>query len=356
MNHHEDLASSIALATTLCQLDDGADHDPDLVSWMLERVPGGEFDVALQVRAVGSLWRGDPDRDFAGEVLTWLRRDADVSLAAMIRVLTAAAVLDGAGLFVCGPEAAEELGRLVADRLDRSPPRDGAGWISTEGTADVTLGIACLVTYLPDPESSASRRLAVHLADGATALREAMSRYERNPIGVAWLARVVHALLWAEERYPVGLQHLASLPWPGSGSGTMSEVTEESLITSLTVQNKELRAERDQLDHDLGARSEELRDQMFPARFGRGVATLGAAALVAAAAVFSLVALSPGSVQNWLVNVAAALALGGSILGLIYAGLKRLRLLSPWGESLLTALGKGADLVSGTTKFKQREP
>jgi len=304
-HHRDDLSSSIALAESLCILVGGKVRDVR-VGWMDGKHRAGEFDVALQVRAIRSLSARTPDGTFLADALSTLtpppNHDATgPSFAQLSRVLGAVTVLHESDLLGDDPRAVAGLARLTADALDRARSSSAAGWGSVETTADLTRAVLGLLVRL-EPESELARRLAAHVATGVAVVRGALRSYERNRSGVAWLARLVHALIMVEARYPIGLQRLASLRWPEEDwPQEVSPRADRSLLAYLAEENKNLRSRQEEFDR-----------RQLPAAVGRVAASLVAVAVLLAAGVAAIWYVGFGSLWN---------VLGNGVLLATYLGL-----------------------------------
>jgi len=212
--HREDVSSSIALGQVVALLVRDDLLDASLVDWMQGSPLAREFDAALQVRAVVAAWARAPDDDFLTDVAAALRERADLLLspAPVVRILDSVALL--AQLRLLGPDTttgAVELGEVVADLLTRFRADPEAGWLSAEATADIVRGLVVVLDRLPPERADVAARLSRRVATGADVLRRTLQRYERNPRGVAWRARLTHALVETDRRFPIGLQRLATM-------------------------------------------------------------------------------------------------------------------------------------------------
>ena len=143
--HREDLSSSIALAETLLYLLPDPAEGVDDIAWLAEEGAKRSGDLALQVRAVLAFAaRQAPDGFLGAAVETFT---ATGSLAAVVRILDAVALLNEAGLLA--DDDAEELARRARVRLlDRTPETREHGWMSVEATSALTRGLVALQARL----------------------------------------------------------------------------------------------------------------------------------------------------------------------------------------------------------------
>jgi len=343
--HREDLSSSIAHVQSLAFLSGDTPVDHELLDWMAGDPRRERFDVGIQIRAVTALGLRRPDPGFADAALQALRDQAEpASLAPVVRVLDAVAVVDQAGMFEGDHDVVRELTELVCDLLEQQPPEPGVGWLSVEATADVTRGLIALLNWLPVEDTDLAARVTDRVGAAITVLRQAFRRYERNRKAVAWLARLTHAVVLVDRRFPIGLQRLASLEWPGTSPEEMATGgAERSLLEHLAVENKTLRD-----------RENEFEDAQLAARIGRGAATLGATAAVAVPFVYVLVQVGFESIWALLGNVTVLLtALLGIVAGL-FTLLGRWHLLAGPAVKVLDWIGEAVPLLSGLSKLRRK--
>jgi hypothetical protein len=345
--HREDLSSSIALAQTLAYLEAPARVNPALALWMQDQPrTQQQFDVGLQVRAVIALGQREPDPRFLSSASQGLRQAAPklTSLAPVIRVLDALAVLHQARLLGNDPASARDLAEMVCSLLDRFRAESEIGWVSVEATADVTRGLIALLDRLPPGNLELAARVSEHVATGVTALRHAFHRYERNTRGVAWLARLSHAVMLVDRHFPIGLQRLASLEWPERPTEEPSGAsTGRSLLDYLAAENKNLR-EKERL----------LEEGRLAGSLGRGTATLLGLALVV---VPFVVLLTVVGYESWLVlagNLGVVLTLLLGILPGLFALLARWHLLAGPVARVNDWIAAAVPLVSGVGKLKRK--
>lgn len=340
--HQDDVGSSVALAQTAAFLACDSPPDPQLVRWLADRHDTQGTDMRIQVRAVFALWSGTPDPDLlcdaARLTATW---GTDLSSPApLVRVLDALAVLSQRGLLENDPVPATRLAATVCEVLDAHPAEPAVGWVSVEATADIVRGLVALLEVVP-PSDSVQGRIVSHVATGIDALRRALGRYERNPDGVAWLARVTHALVVAERRFPIGLQRLATLQWP-ERQGPTATAELLPLIDHLGVTNKGLREE-----------NQALGQQVRAAALGRATATLMVSGLLMMAAV-ALVLLVVDVRSPW--GIAAGLAaLATALLGLLTGSfllLERAHLLAGPARRLLALAEKVIPVAQQVAKLR----
>jgi hypothetical protein len=344
--HREDLSSSLAHLQSLAFLSAPARLDPGLYRWVGGSRRRDRYDVGLQIRAVTVLATRRVDRDFGPAVLSALRAHQDESsLAAVVRVLDAVAVLDQADLLALDGAQAGELIDLSCTLLERHPPDAGVGWLSVEGTADVTRGLVALLNRLPPDDWTRADRTADRVGVGVGVLRRALRRYERNRKGVAWLARVVHAVIVAERRFPIGLQRLAEIEWPERIIEPPSVAGSEHTLTEfLALENKALRD-----------REREFTDARLAARLGRATATAGGAALVIAPFAYLLVRLGAESVWSLLANITLLTTALLVILAGMFQVLARWRLLAAPARQVLEWIGATVPVLSALAGLRRRQ-
>jgi hypothetical protein len=208
--------------------------------------------------------------------------------------------------------------------------------------------------------------VAALVATGADTLWRGLPRYERNLRGVAWRARLTHALVEADRHFPIGLQRLATLEWPdGSTSTAAGTDAERTLVEHLGARNASLRedagaaaetaAETErELHASVADRDERLRSQRLAVMLGRGTATLVPTLLLVALAVVVLVAVGWTSVWGLLGNVSGIATGLLTVLGLLYSGLARVNLLADPAKPLAGAAEKVAvPVISALGKLKR---
>jgi hypothetical protein len=185
-NHREDLSSSIALAETLAYVLE----DPGLgaadAQWLADEAARRPVDLAVQIRAVLALADGTPPEDLLTDAVEALA--GATSLAPVVRVLDSIAILDQAGLLVGDAEDATRVAELACDFLDGSPVLPDRGWLSVEGTGQLTRGLVALHTRLASDRPDIAARVVGHVATGATALRRAL-RAQPEGCGLACVHR-----------------------------------------------------------------------------------------------------------------------------------------------------------------------
>ena len=323
--HREDLSSSIALAETLSYLlPDPAEGTADgAVGWLADEGAARGGELALQIRAVLALAaRAAPDGFLSAAVDAFA---AAGSLAAVVRILDAVAVLDETGLLPEDDAGATRLAELACDFLDRTPATREHGWMSVEATGELTRGLVALHARLEPGRPDVAARVIGHVATGATALRQAVHRYERNWKGVAWLACIVHAVIVADRAFPIGLQRLASLEWPDpAAADAASARIERSLLQQLALENEKLRVGESDLRIELA----DERRQHLAARIGRGAATLVPIALLGLAAWAIVDQIGWDTPAGLVALLAVALSLGATLLSTVFALLEYLDLLA----------------------------
>jgi hypothetical protein len=322
-DHQEDLGSSIALAETLARVVAEPGKAAPHVAWLADEAEHRPADVALQIRAVLALADGRTEPDFLRDALAALEEAG--SLAPVVRVLDAVSVLDGAGLLPEDTEHATRLGAVACRCLGGSRATPERGWASVEATAHVTRGLVALHARIAPDRPDVAADLIGHVATGATALRRALRRYERNVKGVAWLASIVHALIVADRAFPIGLQRLASLEWPDRQSGdAASERVERSLLQQLALENEKLRLG----GRDLQRRLDEQLTQRLAAAIGRATATLVPTIVLAVAAVVVLRQVGWDSFGGLVANLVVLVGLVLTALTGLFALLARWNLLA----------------------------
>jgi hypothetical protein len=343
--HREDLSSSLAHLQSLAFLTAPAKLHPEVYEWVCGSRRRERYDVGLQIRAVTALATRRADPDFGVAAAAELRsHQDDSSLPAVIRVLDAVAVLDQAGLLRVDPAQAAELVDLSCAILERHPPDQGAGWLSVEGTADATRGLVALLDRLPAGDGVRAGRVADRIGPAAGLLRQALRRYERNRKGVAWLARVVHAVVAVDRCFPIGLQRLAEIEWPGrAGEPPSTAGTEHTLTEYLALENKRLRD-----------REREFADARLAARVGRAVATVGGATLVAAPFGYLLVRLGAESVWSLLGNIAILATSLLAIVAGVFSLLARWRLLAAPAGRVLEWISTAIPVLSALSGLRRR--
>jgi hypothetical protein len=340
--HREDLSSSIALAQSLALLSSGRAVAAGYVEWMLQDPRHERFDVALQIAAVTSLARRQPAPTFGSEAVGALRQH-QVSLAAVARVLDAIGILSEAGHLDLEAEITRELTLLICEQLEQNACTPRIGWLSVEATADVVRGLVPLLQRLPRTDATLTSRAVAILADAVVVLRQAIPHECGDRKAVAHLARVTHAVVLADRHFPIGLQRLASIEWPESAlSPAATAAGESSLLDSLTVENKVLRAE-----------ALELRAGRLAARVGRVTATLGVTAVIAVPFAYLLAVVGFQTVWALIGNIAIILGLLLGITGGAFTLLDRNHLLAgpakrvrDWIAQLVPALANLSQLKS----------
>ena len=321
--HREDLSSSIALAETLSYLlPDPADAAAD-VAWLADEGARRGGDLALQICGVLALYARTPPEGFLAAAVEAFA--AAGSLAAAVRILDAVAVLDEAGLLPDDVANATRLAEQACDFLDRTPATHEHGWMSVEATGELTRGLVALHGRVEPERADVAARVIGHIATGATALRQAARRYERNWKGVAWLACIVHAVIVADRAFPIGLQRLASLEWPDPGAtDAASARMESSLLQQLALENEKLRVSESGLRTELA----DEHQQHLAAKIGRGAATLVPVALLGLAVWAVVDQIGWDTPAGLVALLAVALSLAATLLSAGFALLEYLDLLA----------------------------
>jgi hypothetical protein len=362
-DHRDDLSSSLALGEILCHLVPEPRGDASLFAWMDQRGPSVEEDVRLQIRALRSRWLCQPDPDFLQQACRLLVERSSPqgpppSFAPVVRLMDAFTMLDDAGLLVADEASIEAFAEALNAELRQRQLEPDVGWISVEATADITRGLVALIGRLP--RSDAQNALAAHLAAGATVLRRAMPRYDDREPSRAWLAqlaRLIHALVVVDERFPIGLQRLASLEWPDDGPARdLGSGAEDSLMVDLAVQVKDLRATEQDLREQLRVKEQDVREQRWAAATGRAFATVLGTALVAVPFAVFLWLFTPDSAWDWIANVGILLPVFAVALGLMFVLLKRGRLLTALADRSLELLGELSGVLAKIGSIKRRSP
>lgn len=327
-NDREDLGSSIALAQTLAHLREPEPVPHELVEWMHAASRGRPFPVELHVRAVRSVALRAADPAFVEDATAELASVAAdlASPAPVVRLLEAVALLDQAKQLQATEAEALALASLVCGVLDRfeMPER---GWISVEATAHTTLGLVALYRAVRT-QSDERIRLAAHVATGAAALNRARGSYSRNPKGVASLARSAHALIVADQSFPLGLQRFASLPWPDRPGGGGASRLHRELAQHLAMTNEQLRDQHRELGERLAETEGQVIDQRLAGRIGRATATLVPTAVLLAAAWVVVTAIGWKSLNGLAANLTVLLSVLVTVLAYVFSVLARRHLLA----------------------------
>jgi hypothetical protein len=343
--HREDLSSSIAHMQTLALLSGERPLSPDLVDWAAADPRRSRFDVDLQLAAATLLAAHRADPAFPSMVAARLReRPGALPLPPLIRVLDSIAILDQVGLFEGTTDAVRDIAVRVCTELEASEFDGKVGWLSVEATADTTRGLVTLLRHVALDETSVATRLSDLVAAAATVLQPALDRYERSTKGVAWLARVVHALVAVDRHFPIGLQRLASLDWPAPPGQAQHTATEEhALLEHLSEVNMQLRAE-----------SRELADARLAIRTGRAAATIGVTALATLPLVYLLVALRPDSTWTLIGNITVLVTLLLAVTTGLFGALERRHLLAAPARRLHQWVTDTTQLISPLSKLKSK--
>lgn len=327
--HRQDLGSSIALAEVIAHLDAPDAVDEELVAWMESESTHRPFDVALQIRAVLALARRQPDLNFlAAASEAFATRDSEPHSAAPVaRALEAVAILDQADLL--GDESAVRAAEQFCSALTELDVTAGGGWLSVEATASIVRGLVALYRRVAEGNPALAAEVSAHIATGATALRRSLPRYTRGPKGVAWLARIAHAVVVADRQFPVGLERLASLDWPHDGEGEAS-LLNRALLEDLATKNEALRHERQEMERELTAVLRERR----AAKIGRAVITLASVSVIVAGIATVIMVVNNPSSTRLLVLLPVALALLVRVLVGVFVVLRHFDLLAGPAETV----------------------
>jgi hypothetical protein len=355
--HREDVASSIALAQTYALLRGEANPDLALVDWMADRPLARSFEVRLQLDAVTAGWCGKQAGGFLRDAAAALAaQPALASVSPVVRLLDSVALLDQLGLLPEDADGAAALAAAVVDRLDAFALVPETGWSSLEATADVVRGLVALLERLDPDQDDLERRLSAFTVAGADVLRRALRRYERNVRGVAWRARLTHALVIADRASPVALQRLATLEWPSDGARTGSPTAaERSLVEHLAGENKRLAEAGAALRRTLADQQEKLNEQRRSIVVGQATATWVPTLVLGAVGITAAVLVGSSSVWELLANVGVLLTALVTVLTLLYTWLARSGLLSPRATAIQKALEASAvPLITTLGRVKGR--
>lgn len=218
--------------------------------------------------------------------------------------------------------------------------------MSVEATADVVRGLLIVEARLPaDQEDDVSLRIAALVAAGTTVLERALDAYETGDAKrLARFARVAQAVAQAEHTYPLGLQRLASMPWPGTDDAAVG--MDRALLEHLAAQNKALRAALQEAD-------QHAETERQAARLGRAAATSVGAAVVLAPFLILLVRVGTGSWIGLAANLAVILAVVGTLLTFVFDALSRRGLLATPALKLQKVLKPLSDVLGGVGKIKR---
>ena len=354
-SHREDLGSSIALAQTLSHLREPEPVPDELIEWMNAASQGRPFPVELHVRAVRSVSLRTADPTFVADATAALASAATrlASAAPVVRLLEAVALLDQAKQLQATEAEAVRLGALVCDVLDRFevPER---GWISVEATAHATLGLIALYRIVRT-QGDERIRLAAHVATGAGALNRARSSYSRNPKGVAWLAHLSHALIVADQSFPLGLQRFASLPWPDQPGGGGASRLHRELAQHLALTNEQLRNEQRQLEDRLVETERAVANQRLAGRIGRATATLVPTGVLLLAAWVVAAAIGWESINGLVANLTVLVSVLLTVVAFVFSVLARRHLLAAPADRVREwAVTRGLPAVSSLGKLKKQ--
>jgi hypothetical protein len=340
--HREDLSSSIAHAQTLAVLSQPHGVSRDAVAWMASDRRCERFDVSLQVGAVTTVALGQSDREFLKELGEGL--DSDVSLAALVRALEALSLLDQAGHLTGDPDVFLDVTEKVCSHLERHTIQSGLGWLSVEATADIAQGLIALLRHLSPEEREVTRRAMKLLGDSVVVLKQAFPREVKDRNGVAHLARLIHTIVLVDRHYPIGVQRLASIPWPDTTiDSSVVRSGEESLLNRMTIENKRLRE-----------REIELTDSQRAAQVGRGFVTVAGTALVVAPLVYLLYLIGFASPWTLVGNIAILLSVVLAIFAGLFSLLDRWHLLANPAVRVRNWLSRIAPLLTDLSKMRPR--
>jgi hypothetical protein len=356
-NHREDLGSSIALAQCLAHLEPpDSPVDERYIGWLQDEAALRPFDVALQIRAVLASCRRQADGEFlqaAHAGIESAEPSAD-SLAPLVRALDAIALLDQSALLPDDPDSVAAIAALAARRLRGSPRLPSGGWLSVEATADATLGLVALYRRLPADAGDLEALIVDHAASAASALRSARRRYRPSGKGVAWLARLDHALVVADREFPIGLERLGTLELTDARDAHAGGRAGQALLEDLALRNETLRLRENAATTSLEQTRAEFAGTQLAARIGRATATLVPTLLLAAAFVVVVLEIGWSSIGGVLANIGVLLGVVLTLLGWIFALLDRLGLLAgPASRVRATLEAQGVPLVGQLSKLKR---
>ena len=366
-NHQEDYGSSLALTQTLAFLVAPDPVDRRFTSWLAEEGAHREYDIALQASATSAHADREPPRTFLADAADARQREAPAlhSLAPVVRILDAVALLHQADLLGADPGSATRLGELACQVLHTFPAHPERGWISVEATADIVRGLIAIDAHRPPEHIELAARLAAHVASGATALRRARPRYERNAKGVAWLARLTHALVVADHRFPLGLQRMASLDWPDVPGASSMVRSNRALLESMSVENERLRRSEHDLAETLRATGEEaaaasaasalqLAQQRRAGQLGRATATLLPTIVLLVASWWVAKEIGFKTTSGLLANITVLMSIVLALLGGAFGLLERWHLLASPAARFRKWLEKSASpVVASVAKLKR---
>jgi hypothetical protein len=350
--HQEDLSSSIALAQTVAVLGAAAESKLELVDAMLARPMAQQFDVRLQIAAVRLGWTHKVDPGYPQAALAALVEAAPNlnRVAPVVRVLDAIALLHELGLLAGDPACILELGEQIADQLERFPPQPGVGWTSSEATADVVRGVLSILDLLGPGGGTVARRLAEHAVAGADIMVQGLARGGRsNMRGVAWRARLTHALVMADDYFPLGLQRLTTLRWPdfAADSAVVSPM-QRSLIERLASENNRVRNLYKQAVAASEAKDAQLANERIAAKLGRAAATWLPTLALIAGGIGIGVGVGSNSFWGLVANIGVLVSALVTLLTILFAGLDRVHLLAGSAQVMRDSLKTVAEPVLGS--------
>jgi hypothetical protein len=340
--HREDLSSSIAHAQSLVVLSKPQRIQRETLAWMESDPRCARFDVSLQVAALTAVALQQPDHGFLKELSEGL--DAEVSLGALVRALDALSLLDQAGGLESDPEVLLDVTEKICSRLESHPVQSDIGWLSVEATAEVAQGLVALLRRLPPEKHEITGRAMKLLGDSVVILKQAFPREVRDRNGVAHLARLIHSIVLVDRYYPIGVQRLASIPWPDTTiDPSVVRSGEQSLLDRLTAENKWLRE-----------REIELNVSRRAAQIGRGFATLAATALVVVPLVYLVYLIGFESPWTLIGNIAILLTVVLAIVAGVFSLLDRWHLLARPASRIRDWLGHVAPVLTDLSRLKPR--
>jgi hypothetical protein len=207
---------------------------------------------------------------------------------------------------------------------------------------------------LPQQHSGERSQLAAHIATGAAALARSRSEYQRDPKGVALLARTVQALIVVDQSFPLGLQRMASLEWPDDDVTGSGDRVDRELTQHLALENEQERSARRALQGELDTANQEAREQRTAVWLGQCTATLGPVLGLAATAWYLLELIGWETVGGLLANLAIVASAMAALLGGWFKLLSRHRLLMGAAERGHRWMSeKGIPLLTSTGKIKR---
>ena len=162
------------------------------------------------------------------------------------------------------------------------------------------------------------------------------------------------ALILAERQFPLGLQRLASLPWPDADVPTATS-TERALLEHLALENERLSRLGHQLDGRLELADRRLASERLAVQMGRATATLVPVAILAAASAFIVVEIGWHALSGLMANVAVLFSISLTLLAGVFTLLDRLGLLAAPARAVRGWLEKQAAPVLKSVSDLKRD-